>query len=159
MAFENFSLSKFAKHKVPHNYIDPQKVSDPKAVQDVQRKMIVRQLENFPETDSRNVGVTLTFPALKLAEIKESLPGVGEHGGEVKTDDVLDYLRGRMNGTTFYSRGAPALQRLSAAMQMRAQARAIIERVKNGSRENRRMGPQNAAARNRGSKRRVARRA
>ncbi|HEX3872205.1 MAG TPA: hypothetical protein VHV77_17290 [Pirellulales bacterium] len=134
-AFENFSLSRFAKDKLPENYIDPRKVKDPKAVQDVHRELMNRQLRKLPDTDTQNNGVTITFPVAKLEEVKRALPGMDEHGGEVKLDDLLTYLRGRMNGTTFYSRGNPVMKRLTAEMQARSQARAIIERVKNGSRE------------------------
>jgi hypothetical protein len=136
-AFENFSLSKFAKDKVPENYVDPQKANDPKAVQDVQRELIRRQLRTLPDTDTQNSGVTIAFPVAKLEQVKKALPGIGEHGGEVKLDDLLTYLRGRMNGTTFYSRGNPTMKRLTAEMQARSQARAIIERVKKRSNEKR----------------------
>jgi len=34
-----------------------------------------------------------------------------------------------MNGTTFYSRGNPVMKRLTAEVQARSQARAMIERV------------------------------
>jgi hypothetical protein len=144
-AFENFSLSKFAKDKIPENYIDPRNVYDPKAVQDAQKELISRQLRKLPDTDTRNSGVAITFPVAKLEEVKKALPGMSEHGGEVKLDDLLTYLRGRMNGTTFYSLGNPVMKRLTAAMQARSQARAIIERVKNGSREKRRGTAQNSA--------------
>lgn len=144
-AFENFSLSKFAKGKVPENYIDPRKVNDAKAVQDAQRELISRQLRKLPDTDTRNSGVAITFPVAKLEEVKKALPGMSEHGGEVKLDDLLTYLRGRMNGTTFYSRGNPVMKRLTAAMQARSRARAIIERVKNGSRDKRRCIAQDGA--------------
>jgi hypothetical protein len=144
-AFENFSLSKFAKDSVPENYIDPRNVNDAKAVQDAQKELIRRQLRKLPDTDTRNSGVAITFPIAKLEEVKKALPGLSEHGGEVKLDDLLTYLRGRMNGTTFYSRGNPVLKRLTAAMQARSQARAIIERVKNGSRDKRRGIAQNGA--------------
>jgi hypothetical protein len=144
-AFENFSLSKFAKDKVPENYMDPRNVYDPKAVQDAQKELISRQLRKLPDTDTRNSGVAITFPVAKLEEVKKALPGMSERGGEVKLDDLLTYLRGRMNGTTFYSRGNPVMKRLTAAMQARSQARAIIERVKNGSREKRSGTAQNGA--------------
>jgi len=134
-AFENFSLSKFAKEKLPENYIDPQRVHDPKAVHDAQKGLISRQLRNLPDKDTRNSGVAITFPVAELEKIKKALPGMSEHGGEVKLDDLLTYLRGRMNGTTFYSCGNLAMKRLTAPMQARSQARAIIERVKNGSRK------------------------
>jgi hypothetical protein len=133
-AFENFSLSKFGKDKIPENYIHPRDVADPKAVQDAHKELISRQLRKLPDTDTRNSGVAITFPVAKLEEVRKALPGMSEHGGEIKLDDLLTYLRGRMNGTTFYSRGNPVMKRLTAAMQARSQARAIIERVKNGSR-------------------------
>ena len=73
------------------------------------------------------------------------MPGISEHGGEVKLDDLLTYSRGRMNGTTFYSGGNPVMKRLTAAMQARSQARAIIERIKNGSGDKRRGIAENGA--------------
>jgi len=144
-AFENFSLSKFAKDKIPENYIDPRNVNDPKAVQEAQKELISRQLRKLPDTDTRNSGVAITFPVAKLEEVKKALPGMSEHGGEVKLDDLLTYLRGRMNGTTFYSRGNSVVKRLTAAMQARSQARAIIERIKNGSGDKRRGIAENGA--------------
>jgi hypothetical protein len=144
-AFENFSLSKFAEDKVPENYVDPRKANDPKAVQDVQRELISRQLRTLPDTDTQNSGVTITFPVAKMEQVKKALPGIGEHGGEVKMDDLLTYLRGRMNGTTFYSRGNPTMKRLTAEMQTRSQARAIIERVKKRSDEKRTGNTQSGA--------------
>jgi hypothetical protein len=144
-AFENFSLSKFAKDKLPENYIDPRNAYDPKAVQDAQKELISRQLRKLPDTDMRNSGVTITFAVAKLEEVKKALPGMSENGGEVKLDELLTYLLGRMNGTTFYSRGNPVMKRLTAAMQARSQARAIIERIKNGSREKRRDTAANGA--------------
>lgn len=141
-AFENFSLSKFARGKVPENYIDTRKVNDPKAVQpktvqEVQKALISRQLRKLPDIDTQNSGVTITFPLAKLEEVKKVLPGMGQHGGKVKLDDLLTYLRGRMNGTTFYSRGNPMMKRLTAEMQARSQARAIIARVKKRASEKR----------------------
>src|SRR5262249_28062265 len=84
-------------------------------------------------------------PVAKLEEIKKALPGMGEHGGEIKLDDLLTYLHGRMNGTTFYSRGNTVIKRLTADMQARSKARTIIERVKNGSRDNQ-TGPAQSGA-------------
>ena len=81
-AFENFSLSKFAKDEVPENYIDPRNVHDPKAVQDAQRDLISRHLRKLPDTDTRNSGVTITFPVAALEEVKMALPGMTEHGGD-----------------------------------------------------------------------------
>jgi hypothetical protein len=137
-AFKHFSLSKFANGKVPENYIDTRRVNDPKAVppkavQEVQKALISRQLRKLPDTDPQNSGVTITFPLAKLEEVKKVLPGMGQHGGKVKLDDLLTYLRGRMNGTTFYSRGNPMMERLTAEVQARSQARAMIERVKKRS--------------------------
>jgi hypothetical protein len=141
-AFENFSLSKFARGKIPENYIDTRKVNDPKAVQpktvqEVQKALISRQLRKLPDTDTQNSGVTLTFPLAKLDEVKKVLPGMDQHGGKVKLDDLLIYLRGRMNGTTFYSRDNPMMKRLTAEVQARSQARAMIERVKKRASEKR----------------------
>jgi hypothetical protein len=141
-AFENFSLSKFARGKTPKNYIDTRKVNDPKAVKpktlrEVQKELISRQLRKLPDTDTQNSGITITFPLAKLEEVKKVLPGMGQHGGKVKLDDLLTYLRGRMNGTTFYSRGNPMMKRLTAEVQARSQARAMIERVKKRSGEKR----------------------
>jgi hypothetical protein len=138
-------LSKFAKDEIPENYIDPRNAYDPKAVHDAQKELISRQLRNLPDTDTRNSGLAITFPVAKLEEVKTALPGMSEHGGEVKLDDLLTYLSGRMNGTTFYSRGNLVIKRLTAATQARSQARAIIERVKNGSRERGRVTAQNGA--------------
>ena len=151
-AFENFSLSKFARDKIPENYIDTRKVNDPKAVPpravlEVQKELISRQLGKLPDTDTRNIGVTITFPVAKLEEIRKAMPGMGEHGGEVKLDDLLTYLRGRMNGTTFYSRGNPVMKRLTAELQARSQARAIMERVKKRSSTAQSGATESAAAR------------
>jgi len=107
--------------------------------------LINRQLQSLPDTDTRNSGVTITFPVARLEEVKKALPGMGEHGGQIKLDDLLTYLYGRMNGTTFYSRGNLAVKRLTDAMQARSQARGIIERIKNGSREKGRGVAQNGA--------------
>jgi hypothetical protein len=134
-AFENFSLSKFATNKIPENYVHPRKVRDPKTIQDVQRELISRQLRNLPDKDTLNSGMAITLPVANLEEVKKALPGISEHGGQIELDDLLTYLRRRMNGTTFYSRGNLAIKRLTAGMQARSQARAIIERVKAGSRE------------------------
>ena len=141
-AFKNFSLSKFAQDKIPENYIDTRKVNDPEAVQpktvqEVQKRLISQQLRKLPDKDTRNRGVTITFPVGKLEQIREAMPGMGERGGEVKLDDLLTYLRGRLNGTSFYSRGNPVMKRLTAELQARSQARAIIERVKKRSGETR----------------------
>lgn len=141
-AFEKFSLSKFARGKTPENYIDTRKVNDPKAaqpktVQDVQKASISRQLRKLPDSDTQNTGVTITFPLAKLEEVKKVLPGMGQHGGKVNIDDLLAYLRGRMNGTNFYSRGNLLMKRLTAEVQARSQARTIIERVKMRSDEKR----------------------
>lgn len=133
-AFENFNLSKFGKGDVPANYVDPRQVHDRTAVQDVQRKLISDQLQKLSDRTTQNGGVTITFPVARFDEVKKALPGMSEQGGEVRLDDLLAYLSGRMNGTTFYSRGNPVMRRLTVAMQARSQARAIIERVKNRSR-------------------------
>jgi hypothetical protein len=136
--FKHFSLSKFTDKKIPENYVDTRKVNDPKAVPpktvyEVQKALISRQLRKLPRTDPQNSGVTITFPLAKLEEVKKVLPGMGQHGGRVQLDDLLTYLRGRMNGTTFYSSGNPMMKRLTAEVQARSQARAIIERVKKRS--------------------------
>lgn len=144
-AFENFTLSKFAKRELPENYIQRHNIFDPKTVQDAQRELIRRQLQKLSDTRTRNSGLAITFPTAKLEELKKALPGIGEHGGEIKLDDLLTYLRGRMNGTTFYSRGNLVIKRLTETMQARSQARAIIERVKNGSGEKRSGTAQNGA--------------
>jgi hypothetical protein len=137
-AFKNFSLSKFAQDEIPGNYIDTRKVNDPEAaqpktVQEVQKRLINQQLRKLPDKDTRNRGVKITFPVGKLEQIREAMPGMGERGGEVKLDDLLTYLRGGMNGTSFYSRGNPVMRRLTAELQARSQARAIMERVKKRS--------------------------
>ena len=134
-AFENFSLSKFATNKIPENYVHPRKVRDPKAVQDTQKELITRKLRELSDMDTRNSGLAITVSMAAMEEVKKALPGMSEHGGEVKLDDLLTYMRGRMNGRTFYSRGNLVMKRLTTAMQARSKARAIIERVKNGSRE------------------------
>ena len=131
-AFENFRLSKFAKNEVPGNYVHPEQVRDRKAVQDTQRKSITAQLRKLPKTDPRNAGVTITFPTAKLDEVRKHLPGVSENGGEVKLDALLAYLGARMNGRKFYARGNSTLQRLTTSLAARAQAKAMIERVKKG---------------------------
>jgi hypothetical protein len=137
-AFKNFSLSKFAQDKIPGNYIDTRKVNDPKSVQpktvqEVQKRLISQQLRKLPDKDTRNRGVTITFPIGQLEQIREAMPGMGERGGEVKLGDLLTYLRGQMNGTSFYSPGNPVMRRLTAELQARSQARAIMERVKRSS--------------------------
>jgi hypothetical protein len=132
--FENFSLSKFAGATVPANYVDTRKKHTPKDIQDVQRKLVTEQLRKLADANTQNRGIVITFQVTQLEQIKKALPGMTERGGEVRLDDLLAYLRGRMNGTTFYSRGNPPLTRLTAAMQARSQARTIIGRVKNASR-------------------------
>jgi hypothetical protein len=134
-AFKDFNLSKFAKDSVPANYVDHRRVHDPKAVQDVQRASISGQLRKLSDADARNAGVTITFPTSKLDEMKRALPGMSESGGEITLEALLAYLGARLNGTSFYSRGNPVIKRLTAAVQARSQARTIIERVKNGTRQ------------------------
>jgi hypothetical protein len=132
--FEKFSLSRFAEGTVPASHVDPRQKHTANAVQEVQRKLISEQLRKLSDSEPQNGGVIITFPVAQLEQVKKALPGISERGGEVRLDDLLAYLGGRMNGTTFYSRGNPALKRLIATTQARSQARAIIERIKNGSR-------------------------
>jgi hypothetical protein len=81
--------------------------------------------------------VTLTFRAANIDEVKKALPGMTAKGGAVDVDALLNYLRARMNGSSFYAPGNRVAKRLAAAAQARSHAKAIIERVRNGSRENR----------------------
>jgi hypothetical protein len=132
-AFKNFSLSRFPKDAAPPNYVDRLKVKDPAAVQTLQKQLITQQLEKLPETDAQNTGMTLAFPREKLDAIKKSLPGIEDDGGVIELGDLLKYIRGKMNGTDLYSRGNPVLSRLTAETKFRSQARAIIDRIKNGA--------------------------
>ena len=61
------------------------------------------------DKDTPNSGLTLAFPAERLEEVKKALPGMGEKGGVVELQHLLAYLRGHMNGTSFYSRGNPVM--------------------------------------------------
>lgn len=148
-AFENFHLSRFARDAAPANYVDRLKGKDPAAVQALQRKLITQQLEKLPEADTQNPGMTLSFPLKELGEIKKSLPGLHDDGGEIELDDLLKYIRGSMNGTDLYSSGNPVLRR-TAETQFGPQARAIIERIKNRTGTAQASAPEAVAARKKG---------
>jgi hypothetical protein len=128
--FKDFNLSKFAKSRTPDNYIDPKKVNDRTAIHAKHRELIEKQLKNLKEKETPNNGMTLAFPVERLDEVKKALPGMGEKGGKIELQHLLTYLRGRMNGTSFYSRGNPVITRLTTEMKARAQARKIIEKIK-----------------------------
>jgi hypothetical protein len=129
--FKDFNLSKFAKSGTPQNYIDPKKVNDRTAILAKQNELIEKQLKNLKDKETQNSGLTLAVAAEMLAEVKKALPGMGERGGEIELQHLLAYLREHMNGTSFYSRGNPAVTRLTTEMKARAQARKIIEKIKN----------------------------
>jgi hypothetical protein len=132
-AFANFNLSRHAKGAVPPNYIDRHKVNvkDPVAVHGVQRALITQQLKDVPKIDARNPGLTLAIAKDNLEAIARSLPGLQANGGKIELDDLLAYLRPRMNGTNVYSNGNPAVRRLTAELQFRSAAQAIIDRIAN----------------------------
>ena len=130
-AFENFRLSRFEKDAAPANYVDRLKRKDPAAVQALQRTLITQQLAKLPKADTQNPGITLSFPLKDLGEIKKSLPGLQDDGGEIELADLLKNIRARMNGTDLYSSGTPVMRRLTAETPFRSQAHAIIERIKN----------------------------
>jgi hypothetical protein len=129
--FANFSLSRFAKNPVPANYVDRLSVKDPAAVQTRQKALITQQLDKLPATNPQNPGMTLAFPLAKLQEIAKSLPGIGKDGGSIRLDDLLTYMRGKMNGADLYWSGNPVLRRLTVDTQLRSQAQAIIDSIKN----------------------------
>jgi hypothetical protein len=128
--FKDFDLSKFAKSGTPKNYIDPKKVNDRAAVHAKHKEIIQNQLQHLNDEDTPNSGLTLAFPVERLDEVKKALPGMGEKGGVVELKHLLAYLRGHMNGTSFYSRGNPVMTRLTTELKARSQARKIIERIK-----------------------------
>jgi hypothetical protein len=132
-AFANFHLSRHGKDAVPPNYIDRRTVDakDPAAVHSFQRERIARQLENVPGIDARNPGLTLGIPRDNLEAIAKSLPGLRADGGEVQLDDLLAYLRPRMDGTNVYSNGNPGVRRLTTEVQFRSAAQAIVDRIAN----------------------------
>ncbi|MFL5864263.1 MAG: hypothetical protein ACJ780_26425 [Solirubrobacteraceae bacterium] len=132
-AFANFNLGRHAKDAVPPNYIDRRKVDakDPAAVHGVQRELITRQLENVPGIDARNPGLTLAIAKDNLEALAKSLPGLQANGGKIQLDDLLAYLRPRMNGTNVYSNGNPVVRRLTTEMQFRSAAQAIVDRIAN----------------------------
>jgi hypothetical protein len=129
-AFANFNLSRFPKDKLPANYVDRTKIKDPAAVQGQQRKVITEQLEKLPKANTQNPGMTLSFPLRQLGELKKALPGITDEGGEVELGDLLQYLRGRTNGTDFYSSGNPVVRRLTTETRFRSQARAVVDSIK-----------------------------
>jgi hypothetical protein len=129
--FKNFNLSKFAKSGTPDNYIDSEKVNDRTAVHAKQKELIEQQLKNLKDKDTPNSGLTLAFPVERLDEVRKALPGMGEKGGKIELQHLLAYLRGHLNGTSFYSRGNPVMTRLTTEVKARAQARKIIEKIKN----------------------------
>lgn len=128
-AFENFRLSRFAT--APPNYVDRLKRNDPAAVQALQRTLITQQLDTQPAAQPQNLGMTLSFPLNGLGEIKKSLPGLHDSGGEIELGDLLKYIQRRMNGTDLSPSRDPVLRRLTAETQFHSQAQAIIERIKN----------------------------
>jgi hypothetical protein len=128
--FENFRLSSITGAELPPNYVE---VGEPKGVQAAQRELIIRELRARPSTDPQNRGVTITFARADLDQAIEALPGMSERGGEVPVAALLAYLRARMNGTSFYSIGNTAMNRLTSSLQARSKAKAIIERIKSGS--------------------------
>ena len=132
-AFANFNLSRHAKGAVPPNYIDRHTVNvkDPAAVHGVQRKLISRQLDDVSASEVRNPGLTLAIPKDDLQTIAKSLPGLQANGGKIVLEDLLAYLRPRMNGTNVYSNGNPAVRRLTTEMQFRSVAQAIVDRIAN----------------------------
>jgi hypothetical protein len=128
--FKDFNPSKFAKSGTPENYIDPKKVNDRTAVHAKHKELIEKQLKNLKDKDTPNSGLTLSFPVERLDEVRKALPGMGEKGGQIDLQHLLAYLRGHMNGTSFQSRGNPLVTRLATEMKARAQARKIIEKIK-----------------------------
>ena len=128
--FKDFNLSKFAKSGRPENYIDPEKVKDRAAVHAKHRELIEKQLKNLKDKETPNNGLTLAFPVERLEEVRKALPGIGEKGGKIELQHLLAYLRGHLNGTSFYSRGNPVTTRLTTEMKARTQARKIIDRIK-----------------------------
>jgi hypothetical protein len=132
-AFAKFNLSRHAQDAVPPNYIDRHKanVQDRGAVHGVQRALISRQLENMPGIDERNPGLTLAIAKGNLEAIAQALPGLQANGGKIELDDLLAYLRPRMNGTNLFSNGNPAVRRLTTELQFRSAAQAIIDRIAN----------------------------
>ena len=65
------------------------KVRDPKAVQDTQKELITRKLRELSDMDTRNSGLAITVSMATMEEVKKALPGMSEHGGEVKLDGQL----------------------------------------------------------------------
>ena len=132
-AFANFNVSRHAKDAVPPNYIDrnTMNVKDPAAVHGVQRDLITQQLEHVPRIDARNPGLTLAIAKDDLEAIAKSLPGLQAGGGKIELDDLLAYLRPRMNGTNVYYNGNPVARRLTTEMEFRWAAQAIVDRIAN----------------------------
>jgi hypothetical protein len=73
----------------------------------------------------------LAIPKDDLQTIAKSLPGLQANGGKIELDDLLAYLRPKMNGTNVYSNGNPAVRRLTTEMQFRSAAQAIVDRIAN----------------------------
>ena len=105
-------------------------MNDRTAVHAKHKEIVEKQLKNLEDKDTPNSGLTLAFPAERLEEVKKALPGMGEKGGKIELQHLLAYLRGHMNGTSFYSHGNPVMTRLTTEMKARTQARKIIEKIK-----------------------------
>lgn len=131
-AFANFSVSRFGRSAVPSNYLDRRKVNvkDPAAVLSVQKDLINRQLREVSQIDARNPGMTLAFRKSDLEGIARSLPGLQANGGKIELEDLLAFLRARMNGTNVFANGNPVARRLTTENEFRSQAQAIIERIR-----------------------------
>src|SRR5215813_78681 len=107
-AFENFSLSKFARKSLPANHVGEGK--DPSAVHSVQRDFISQQIKILNDSYAPNQGMTIALPTETM---KKLFPSYDEEGRTVELDNLLSVMTKRMSGTEFYYKGNPTLNRLA----------------------------------------------
>ena len=126
-AFKDFNLSRFAADSQPRNYVPTHAAKDTAAVQALHRELITQQLRTLPTVDPANPGMTLALPE---AQLKKLLPSYKPDSGAIDLSEMLAVLRQRMNGTDFYTNGAPPLIQSAEQSRLQTTVKGIIQSIK-----------------------------
>ena len=130
--FANFSLSKFPKDSMPPNYVPHVKnavaAQGIEHVRNFQRKKIEQHLHKLSKADNSNRGMKLSLPK---ETIKKFLPSYSEKAGTIDLNEVMKVITRNMNGTEFFTKGDPTLNRLA----LQAQAQRILRLMSSGEKK------------------------
>jgi hypothetical protein len=97
-------------------------------VQNFQRKKIEQHLQKLSKADTSNRRMKLALPK---ETIKKLLPSYNEKTGTIDLNDVMKVITRNMNGTEFFAKGDPTLNRLA----LQAQAQQILQLKPRGAKK------------------------